>query len=774
MAMTDDTYRSSTRKSDLFLLALLLCAAVVLPLVIQRTQWVPQANRLMTVTLWSLLVGVVLAHTRFPDWLSWVIGIVLGLEYSVNFAGKLLPSFRVLVSDLVQAVGWIWRLILNRSLGDQLPFANSVRYVVTQATAMLDNITKWYTAVQAGLPTDDNTMLWLGVAFCVWVLTFNAAYEVFRHRRTFAGLVPLGVGVVANVSFTDIGMAYAQFYMAITLLTLVWSNVRRLETIWSRLGLDFSPEVRRDTLIAGSTLATVIVVIGLLVPYVTYNDAVWFFWNRFGPRFEAFYKDLDNAFAGRNPVPTPTPGSQGIGLGSHSLGGSPSLSSRQLFSVKVSDPSPLPPEEMQIMEQAGVAMSYIVPKRYWRERTYDVYTGHGWDSSERDSQRLTKEESWKQIEYASTVVTQTYTLLDPTLSLAMAVNEPVSFDRDYTVLTRGEGDLVALNVTGVDYTVVSRVADTTVEELRDAEDPYPDWVQERYLALPPIPDRVRQMAEEVVREANAVTRYDKARAIEAYVRKFAYDLTLEPPPLDADVVDYYLFDAQRGYCDYSATAMVVMLRSVGVASRYASGYAQGSFDHTQGLWVVTEDSAHAWPEIYFPGFEWIEFEPTTSQAIFTQPLTRSYGDLPPLNAQEQPSPASLPVFWLGAGGLLLIVAFVIVWPPRWFRRKIAPRQQVWQVYGQLTRRARWIGVSPFGGQTSEEYLGSLVGEIERRLGYATASGRDVSYIGQLYQRARYSQGDITLDEGQRAEGAWRRLRGLLFQLALRRPPRRTA
>ena len=93
MAMTEDTYRSSTRKSDLFLLALLLCAAFVLPLVIQRTQWVPQANRLMTVTLWSFLVGVVLAHTRFPDWLSWVIGIVLGLEYSVNFAGKLLPSF---------------------------------------------------------------------------------------------------------------------------------------------------------------------------------------------------------------------------------------------------------------------------------------------------------------------------------------------------------------------------------------------------------------------------------------------------------------------------------------------------------------------------------------------------------------------------------------------------------------------------------------------------------------------------------------------------------
>jgi hypothetical protein len=129
---------------------------------------------------------------------------------------------------------------------------------------------------------------------------------------------------------------------------------------------------------------------------------------------------------------------------------------------------------------------------------------------------------------------------------------------------------------------------------------------------------------------------------------------------------------------------------------------------------------------------------------------------------------------LGAGGLLLILAFVIIWPPRWFRRKITPRQQIWQVYGHLLRRARWIGISPFGGQTSEEYLGSLVSEIERRLGYATSSGRDIHFIGQLYQRARYSQSDITPDEGNKAEGAWRRLRGTLFELSLRRPPRRTA
>jgi len=769
--MADDTYRRTTQKSDFFLLVLLLCAGLILPLVIQRTQWVPEANRLVWVTVWSALVGVLLARTKLPDWLSWLVGAAVGLEYSVNFAGKLLPSFRTIVSDVGRALTWVWRLVVYQSVGNPLPFTNSVTHVLTRATAMRDNIATWVAAVQTGQTTDDNTMLWLGVAFCVWVLTWNAGYELFRHRRTFAGLVPLGVGVVANVAFTDIGMPYAQAYMAITLFTLVWSNMRRLETIWSKLGLDFSPEVRRDTLLSGSILATVIVGIGLLVPYVTYNDAVWFFWNRAGPRLEAFYKNLDKAFAGRNPVPTPTPGSQGIGLGAHALGGSPSLSSRPLVSVKVSDPAPLPEEEMRIMQQAGVVSTEAI-KRYWRERTYDVYTGHGWDSSERDSERHNKEESWKQISYPYTVVTQTYTLIDPTLSLALAVNEPFTFDRDYTVLTRGEGDLVALNVTGESYTVVSRVADATIEELRAAEAPYPDWVQERYLALPPIPARVRQAAEDVVREANAVTRYDKARAIEAYIRKFKYDLDLEPPPLDADVVDYYLFDVQRGYCDYSATAMVVMLRSVGVAARYASGYAMGSFDHNQGQWVVTEDNAHAWPEVYFPGFEWIEFEPTTSQSIFTQPLTRSFGNPLPLSDQEEPNPSGLPWFWLGAAGLFLVLVFVIVWPPRWFRRKIAPRQQVWQVYGRLLRRARWIGVSPFGGQTSEEYLGALVGEIERRLGYASASVRDIRFIGQLYQRARYSQSDITTDEGRRAEGAWKRLRGLLFGLALRRPPRR--
>ena len=76
-----------------------------------------------------------------------------------------------------------------------------------------------------------------------------------------------------------------------------------------------------------------------------------------------------------------------------------------------------------------------------------------------------------------------------------------------------------------------------------------------------------RLARDVVEEAGAETRYEMARAIEAHIRQFDYDLDLEPPPLDTDFVDYFLFTAQRGYCDYSATAMVVMLRSLGVAAR---------------------------------------------------------------------------------------------------------------------------------------------------------------------------------------------------------------
>ena len=95
-----------------------------------------------------------------------------------------------------------------------------------------------------------------------------------------------------------------------------------------------------------------------------------------------------------------------------------------------------------------------------------------------------------------------------------------------------------------------------------------------------------------------------------------------------DTVEWLLFDAQEGYCTYFATAMIVMLRHLGIPARLAAGFSQGEFDSESQRFIVRERDAHTWVEVYFPGYGWIGFEPTSAQA----PITRDGDD----EAQESP------------------------------------------------------------------------------------------------------------------------------------------
>ena len=92
-----------------------------------------------------------------------------------------------------------------------------------------------------------------------------------------------------------------------------------------------------------------------------------------------------------------------------------------------------------------------------------------------------------------------------------------------------------------------------------------------------------------------------------------------------DGVDYFLFDVKEGYCDYYASAMVVMLRSVGVPARFVVGYTPGQLKPTNeqndegDQYRILERNAHAWPEVYFPSYGWVQFEPTASEPLLARP-----------------------------------------------------------------------------------------------------------------------------------------------------------
>jgi transglutaminase-like putative cysteine protease len=155
---------------------------------------------------------------------------------------------------------------------------------------------------------------------------------------------------------------------------------------------------------------------------------------------------------------------------------------------------------------------------------------------------------------------------------------------------------------------------TQASDLSRAGTDYPEAITDFYLQLPPgITDRVRHLALNIT--ARTDNAYDKAIAIRQYLYRIHYseENVVSPPP-DVDGVDYFLFTSRTGNCNYFASAMAVMLRSLGIPTRLCTGYLPGRMDAESGSFFLRSKQYHAWPEVYFPGYGWIEFEATPGAA----------------------------------------------------------------------------------------------------------------------------------------------------------------
>lgn len=150
------------------------------------------------------------------------------------------------------------------------------------------------------------------------------------------------------------------------------------------------------------------------------------------------------------------------------------------------------------------------------------------------------------------------------------------------------------------------------ELLRDATNVYDEDLRRLFLQLPPKLDpRVGVLAAEAT--TGAATAYDKAVAIERYLRtQFAYTLDLGNP--SADPLAWFLFERRAGHCEYFASAMTVMLRTLQIPARYVTGFLPGEYNDVGSDFIVRASDAHSWVEVYFPGYGWIPFDPTPPSA----------------------------------------------------------------------------------------------------------------------------------------------------------------
>jgi transglutaminase-like putative cysteine protease len=158
------------------------------------------------------------------------------------------------------------------------------------------------------------------------------------------------------------------------------------------------------------------------------------------------------------------------------------------------------------------------------------------------------------------------------------------------------------------YEAVSQVPQAALRRLRSQSGDYPADVEMMYLQLPALDPRVHELAANVI--ADARSDYDKAAAIERYLREnYGYTLDLGNIP-PKDPIAYFLFERKKGHCEYFASSMAVMLRSIGIPARIVNGFRNGEFNDLTGNYIIRARDAHTWVEVYVPSVGWTAFDPT--------------------------------------------------------------------------------------------------------------------------------------------------------------------
>ncbi len=138
----------------------------------------------------------------------------------------------------------------------------------------------------------------------------------------------------------------------------------------------------------------------------------------------------------------------------------------------------------------------------------------------------------------------------------------------------------------------------------------------RYLQLPNLDRRVRPLAEQIT--ASARSDFEKAVAIEQYLKThYAYTLNMGSSH-PQDPLAYFLFDRKQGHCEYFASAMTVMLRTLNIPSRMVNGFRGAEYNDLTDSYIVRGRNAHSWVEVYIPGYSWLAFDPTPPDPMRVQ------------------------------------------------------------------------------------------------------------------------------------------------------------
>jgi transglutaminase-like putative cysteine protease len=451
----------------------------------------------------------------------------------------------------------------------------------------------------------------------------------------------------------------------------------------------------------------------------------------------------------------------------HLLGLTPALSKEIIFVVKTGE---LPPSDKRILAEQ-------VPNHHWRWLVYDIYDGAGWETSAAENDNYPANTS------LFSKVGEQYYMIHQQVEKALpqdhrlywagsliGVDQP--FESSWRLapssLPSDINPLLVSDMLGAltdkdNYSADSVLPIITPTSLRASSQDYPPEIRAKYLTLPDtVTERTRQLASKLTSALG--NPYDKARAIESYVRTFPYSLKVQPPPVGVDVADYFLFTLKSGYCDYYATSMIVLARSAGLPARLVIGYASGAYDAINAEYVVREQDAHSWVEIYFTGAGWVEFEPTAGQPLLTFPGASDQD--PSLNlrgmAQDQINTSTKRGFFPELTLLSVIFpgAFLLLTSLIWFLRKqglLRVHRSIHSIYAYVYYHGKKLYKNAPLNETPSHFATKLITRLRSGENWLTPAANEIEFLTNLYLQESFSAHPVLENERRQAVRVWRKL-----------------
>lgn len=703
---------------------------------IDSADWVSEMPSLYPIGFFGLVLGICLAKTPLNELVAHCIAVVAGA------GGVAVAS----TADLGGGLG-------------------------ARVAELADRMQLWFNALTSGGISNDNLPFVVMVVALTFITAYMSAWSLFRWYNAWLGLIPGGLALLTNISYLPGQSSGAlMVFLFGSILLVARMHVLRRARAWREAG------IRYPDLISLHVLnITVWVAIGLLffawiLPVGSGKGLLYEAWRGVTSPIAGPFQDLGRVFSSIDSKKGGVVHRFGATL---PLQGEISLGGGDVAEVQATEPL------------------------FLRAQVYDQYTPQGWKIGSSSSitsaawpaLRAIQSPDEARRQFRRTVNVQVTT--SKKQGVILTAGQPLAVNIDSRVVFGADpADVTSLRPTGTlnkgaVYSVDGTLSGASQTRLRQAGLAYPAWIQ-AYLQVPDsVPSTVREKAREVTRGAD--NPFDRANLIERYLRTFPIDTKIPPAPANKDSVAYFLFDAGRGYFDYHATAMVVMLRSLGVPARIAVGYVIRPEDRLpdSSTYAITEADAFSWPEVYFPGLGWVEFNPTPNvpaivrssddQDLFPgddsvvpedellpdEPVPETEAAPDALNALASDGESSLignvlMAIVLGFLGISLAggLTFQFVW-----QRGLAGLDYPSQIWEKTQRLARWARIPVFPQQTPHEY----VDRLERAL----PEVEDIDFLGQAYVRSRYGAKAIEPAERERLTAVWKAVRTTLMGRILR-------